>query len=407
MTAFPVIARSDATKQSSPASARDAGLLRSARNDDSGDDALALYIHWPFCVSKCPYCDFNSHVRESVDQQAWRQALLTDLAYEVEQAPGRRLTSLFFGGGTPSLMPPATVSTLIDAAERHWGFAPDIEITLEANPSSVEAARFADLASAGVNRVSLGLQSLDDGTLRFLGRAHDVAEGLVALGTAQSAFERVSFDLIYALPGQGARDWEKELARALDFGTGHLSLYQLTIEPGTRFAAMAARGELRGADPEEGAALYEITQSMTEAAGLPAYEISNHARPGEESRHNLAYWRYSDHAAVGPGAHGRRGGTFTGRHRKPENWLAAVARQGHGIEEERRLEPDERALEALLMGLRLAEGVQIGRVEGAIDRAAVDRLAAAGLIAVADERLRATRAGRLLLDSILAEIVRD
>src|SRR5687768_978778 len=237
------------------------------RGTESG---LALYIHWPFCVSKCPYCDFNSHVRASVDQQAWRDALLADMAWEAEQLPGQRLGSIFFGGGTPSLMPPATVAALIEAAEAHWGFAPDVEITLEANPSSVEAARFADLAAAGVNRVSLGLQSLDDRALRFLGRAHDVAEGLAALETAQACFGRVSFDLIYALPGQSESAWTAELERALGFGTGHLSLYQLTIEPGTRFAAMAARGELEPRDPDEAAGLYELTRTMTADVGLPA-----------------------------------------------------------------------------------------------------------------------------------------
>ena len=309
----------------------------------TGGEALALYIHWPFCVSKCPYCDFNSHVRESIDQGQWRDALLADLAHEARETPGRGLGSIFFGGGTPSLMPPATVAALIEAAEGHWGFAPDIEITLEANPSSVEAARFADLAAAGVNRVSLGVQSLDDEALRFLGRAHGVDEALIALGTAQSAFGRVSFDLIYALPGQRAEGWRAELEQALSFGTSHLSLYQLTIEPGTRFAAMAARGELVPADPDESAALYELTQEMTGAAGLPAYEISNHARPGEESRHNLAYWRYRSYVGIGPGAHGRRNGRATQRHRKPENWLAALARNGNGLSEEREIRPRSRA----------------------------------------------------------------
>ena len=305
-----------------------------------GEDAsLALYIHWPFCVSKCPYCDFNSHVRESIDQEQWSDALLADLAYEAAQTSGRKLTSIFFGGGTPSLMPPRTVATLIRAAERHWGFADGIEITLEANPSSVEARRFADLARAGVNRVSLGVQSLDAQALHFLGRAHDVDEALMALGTAQSAFARVSFDLIYALPGQSAEAWAAELRQALDFGTDHLSLYQLTIEPGTRFAALAAKGELVPADPDESASLYELTGEMTAAAGLPAYEISNHARPGQESRHNLAYWRYHTYAGVGPGAHGRRGGVSTQRHRKPENWLTALARNGHGIAEENAIAP--------------------------------------------------------------------
>ena len=371
---------------------------------------LALYFHWPFCVSKCPYCDFNSHVRASVDQQQWRDALLTDLAHEAGKTAGRRLGSIFFGGGTPSLMPPATVAALIEAAEAHWGFAPGVEITLEANPSSVEAARFADLAAAGVNRVSLGLQSLDDSRLRFLGRAHDVAEGLMALGTAQSVFDRVSFDLIYALPGQDADSWSGELDRALSFGTGHLSLYQLTIEPGTRFAALAAKGQLAPADPDESAALYELTRDRTAAAGLPAYEISNHARPGEESRHNLAYWRYGDYAGIGPGAHGRRGGLATQRHRKPENWLAALEREGHGIAEERAIAPGERGVEALIMGLRLAEGVDLVRVadlagRDPVDREAVARLVCQGLLDQQGERLRATSAGMLLLDALLAEVV--
>src|SRR5215218_871433 len=231
-----------------------------------GPTGLALYVHWPFCVSKCPYCDFNSHVRESVDQAAWRGALLRDLAWEAEVFPGRGLSSIFFGGGTPSLMEPATVAALIEAAERHWGFSADVEITLEANPSSVEAARFADLAAAGVNRVSLGLQSLDDKALRFLGRAHDSAEGLAALATAQGCFERVSFDLIYALPGQSEAAWAAELGRALSFGTGHLSLYQLTIEPGTRFAAMAAKQEFEPLDVESAAEMFELTQERTSAA---------------------------------------------------------------------------------------------------------------------------------------------
>ncbi|MEA3011870.1 MAG: hypothetical protein QOD42_415 [Sphingomonadales bacterium] len=377
--------------------------MRGAMNQ-SGTPALALYIHWPFCVSKCPYCDFNSHVREGVDQAQWRSALLADLTHEARETQGRRLTSIFFGGGTPSLMPPATVAALIEAAEAQWGFAPDIEITLEANPSSVEAARFADLAAAGVNRVSLGLQALDDQALRFLGRAHGVAEGLAALDTAQAAFARVSFDLIYALPGQGADAWAAELGRALSFGTGHLSLYQLTIEPGTRFATLAARGDLVPADPDESATLYELTRETTSAAGLPAYEISNHARPGEESRHNLSYWRYQSYAGIGPGAHGRRGGHAVQRHRKPENWLAALARNGHGIAEETQIPPAERGVEALLMGLRLAEGMDAP--DGMLELDAVARLSAQGLLERNGLRLRATPRGMLLLDALLAEIVR-
>jgi putative oxygen-independent coproporphyrinogen III oxidase len=352
-------------------------------------------------------------VREQVDQAQWRAALLQDLAHEAALLPGRRLTSIFFGGGTPSLMEPATAAALIDAAAGHWRVADEVEITLEANPSSVEASRFADLAAADVNRVSLGLQSLRDGSLRFLGRAHDVAEGLAALATAQRAFARVSFDLIYALPGQTEGDWRAELAEALALGAGHLSLYQLTIEPGTRFAALAAKGALAPADPDHGAALFELTGAMTQAAGLPRYEVSNHARPGEESRHNRSYWRMDDYAGVGPGAHGRRGGMATLRHRKPENWLAALARNGHGLVEESALSTRDRAVEALLMGLRLREGVDLQRIEARtgldaaelLDQAAVARLQRQGLLEAEPPRLAVTPPGLLLLDAILAEIV--
>ncbi|HEU4651520.1 MAG TPA: radical SAM family heme chaperone HemW, partial [Croceibacterium sp.] len=319
--------------------------------------ARALYIHWPFCLRKCPYCDFNSHVRDAVDSDAWCAALLADLRHEADLAGGEPLESVFFGGGTPSLMPPALVAALLGEAERLWGFAPGIEITLEANPSSVEAGRFAELADAGVNRVSLGLQALDDSTLRFLGRLHSADEGLAALAVAQAAFARVSFDLIYARPGQTAAAWRSELARALALGTGHLSLYQLTIEPGTRFATDVRRGAFAPLADDPAAELFAATRELTDAAGLPAYEVSNHARPGEESRHNLAYWRYRDYAGIGPGAHGRRGGVATRRHKKPENFLEAVARNGHGLAEERVLGTAEQAAEALLMGLRLREGI--------------------------------------------------
>ncbi len=377
------------------------------------DEPLALYIHWPFCVSKCPYCDFNSHVRESVDQDAWRAALLKDMAHEAALLPGRTLGSIFFGGGTPSLMPPATVAALIGAAQAHWGFTPDMEITLEANPSSVEAARFADLAAAGVNRVSLGLQALDNDALAFLGRAHDVDEGLSALEVAQRHFARASFDLIYARPGQSVADWEVELARALGFGTEHLSLYQLTIEPGTRFATLAAQGALLPVDPDHGADLFETTRALTAAAGIPAYEISNHARTGAQSRHNLTYWRYGDYAGIGPGAHGRRGGMATLRHKKPENWLSGVARNGHGLVEETGLTPPERAREALLMGLRLGEGVNLDRIaqrsgvaQGAlVNTPAATQLVSLGLLRQEPPHLTVTDAGMPLLDRILAEIV--
>jgi oxygen-independent coproporphyrinogen-3 oxidase len=381
--------------------------------DNATDQPIALYVHWPFCVSKCPYCDFNSHVRASIDSDAWRAALLSDLAHEAALNGGRRLSSIFFGGGTPSLMPPDIVGALIDAATRHWRPTGDIEITLEANPSSVEAARFADLAAAGVNRVSLGLQSLENEALHFLGRAHDVREGLAALEVAQSTFGRVNFDLIYARPGQSLADWESELARGLSFGTDHLSLYQLTIEPGTRFATLVAQGKLNPADPDHAADLYEQTQAMTAAAGIPAYEISNHARPGQESRHNLTYWRYGDYVGVGPGAHGRRDGLATLRHRKPENWMTAVERNGHGLQGEEPLDGRDRAREALLMGLRLAEGVDLDRiarlsglpVDMLLDRDAVARIAGHRMIRQDGQRLRVDPAGMLLLDAILPEIV--
>ena len=381
--------------------------------DNAADEPIALYVHWPFCVSKCPYCDFNSHVRASIDSDAWRAALLSDLAHEAALNGGRRLSSIFFGGGTPSLMPPDIVGALIDAATRHWRPTGDIEITLEANPSSVEAARFADLAAAGVNRVSLGLQSLENEALHFLGRAHDVREGLAALEVAQSTFGRVNFDLIYARPDQSLADWESELARGLSFGTDHLSLYQLTIEPGTRFATLVAQGKLNPADPDHAADLYEQTQAMTAAAGIPAYEISNHARPGQESRHNLTYWRYGDYVGVGPGAHGRRDGLATLRHRKPENWMTAVERNGHGLQGEEPLDGRDRAREALLMGLRLAEGVDLDRiarlsglpVDMLVDRDAVARIAGHGMIRQDGQRLRVDPAGMLLLDAILPEIV--
>ena len=377
------------------------------------DADLALYIHWPFCVSKCPYCDFNSHVRESVDVAAWEAALLADMAYEAQQAPRRPLTSIFFGGGTPSLMPPALVGKLIAAAEQHWGFAPDIEITLEANPSSVEAARFANLAAAGVNRVSLGLQAFEDATLHLLGRAHNGAEGLAALAVAQQHFARVNFDLIYALPGQTLAQWAADLRRALALGTTHLSLYQLTIEPGTRFETLVRTGELSPKDPDEAAEFYELTAEMTAAAGLPRYEISNHAAPGAESRHNLTYWRYGDYMGIGPGAHGRRQGIATLRHRKPENFLNAVTRNGHGAQSEEVLSSAEQAREALLMGLRLSEGVDLGQIarksgqprDTLVDTAAISNLARHGLMNQMGDHLCVLPEGMLLLDRILAEIV--
>ncbi|MEM9311299.1 MAG: radical SAM family heme chaperone HemW [Pseudomonadota bacterium] len=377
--------------------------------------ARALYIHWPFCAKKCPYCDFNSHVRASVDVKAWREALLADMRAEHAAAEGDTLTSVFFGGGTPSLMPPALANKLLDEAERLWGFESGIEITLEANPSSVEAANFDGLARAGVNRVSLGVQSLDDETLRWLGRLHDAREALGALEAAQANFHRVSFDLIYALPGQSPDQWEAQLDHALRLGTSHLSLYQLTIEPGTRFATDVRRGVFAPLDDDKAAELYDLTQALTADAGLPAYEISNHARPGEESRHNLTYWRYQDYCGIGPGAHGRRGGFATVRHKKPENFLKAVTEKRHGIAEQSHLPVDEQASEALLMGLRLVEGIDLAALEARfgiprcsmVSEAALARYADLGFVWRRGDRIGVEPKGMGVLNALIEALVAD
>ena len=375
--------------------------------------ARALYIHWPFCLAKCPYCDFNSHVRDSVDHARWERSLLADMAREAELAGGEALESIFFGGGTPSLMPPPLVARLLNQAERLWGFAPGIEITLEANPSSVEAAKFADLAIAGVNRVSLGLQSLDDAALRFLGRLHNASEGIAALDVAQRHFARTSFDLIYARPDQSAEQWEAELTRALGFGTGHLSLYQLTIEPGTRFATLVREKAFIPLADDPAGDLFGLTRELTAAAGLPAYEVSNHARSGEESRHNLTYWRYGDYCGIGPGAHGRRGGLATVRHKKPENWLSAIERQGDGIDEARALGRREQASEAMLMGLRLREGVDLAALAARFglaeqelcDPAKLAFYSGLGLAWHQGSQIGVTGQGMPVLDAMLGELV--
>ncbi len=375
--------------------------------------AGALYIHWPFCLAKCPYCDFNSHVRSAVDHAQWQQALLADLAWDHARSADGPLQSIFFGGGTPSLMPPALVAALIERADQLWGLADGVEITLEANPSSVEASRFAALAAAGVNRVSLGIQSLDDTALKDLGRLHDAAEAMAAIGVAQRHFARVNLDFIYARPGQSLGAWEEELNAALSFGSDHLSLYQLTIEPGTRYETLARQGKLHLPRDDDAASMFEMTRAITAAAGLPAYEVSNHARPGQESRHNLAYWRYRDYLGVGPGAHGRRGTAATQRHKKPENWLAAVNRNGHGCQSETPLPPAERAMEALLMGLRLAEGVDLADIaartaiaaDQLIDAAALDHLSDLGLVQAHGSRVTVLDPGFLLLDAILPRLV--
>lgn len=381
------------------------------------DAGFGVYIHWPFCLAKCPYCDFNSHVRDAVDHRRWRDALIAELAHYAARTGGRRVTSIFFGGGTPSLMAPETVAAAIEACGRLWTLAPDAEITLEANPTSSEAGRFAALRAAGVNRVSLGVQALDDAALRALGRQHGAAEALAAVALARDIFPRWSFDLIYARPDQGVAAWRAELARALREGPAHLSLYQLTIEPGTAFHGAARRGELAVPGEAQATALYEATQEATAAAGLPAYEISNHARPGEESRHNLTYWRGGDYVGVGPGAHGRltRDGArvATRQHRAPEAWLAAVERDGHATRGETTISPGERLEELLMMGLRLREGVSraaflraVGRPpEAALAPKRLRPLIDEGLLVLDDIGLRATAAGRRRLNAVLAYLL--
>jgi oxygen-independent coproporphyrinogen-3 oxidase len=381
------------------------------------DGGFGIYLHWPFCRSKCPYCDFNSHVREQVDQARWRRALLAELDHYAEATAGRRLDSVFFGGGTPSLMPPATVAALIERIARHWPMSRDVEITLEANPTSVESANFADLAAAGVNRVSLGIQALNDADLRFLGRGHSAAEALAALDLARRHFRRFSFDLIYARPGQTPKAWATELKRALDLAGEHLSLYQLTIEANTAFEGAFRRGELAIPGEETAADLYEATQATLEGAGLPAYEISNHARSGAECRHNLVYWRGGDYLGVGPGAHGRlteAGQRFvTRQHRAPEAWLAQVEANGHATRERRALTMLERQEELLLMGLRLTAGIGRARFRHALGREIEEAIAPTRLAKLIDGRfieldgegLRATAAGRQRLNAVLAALV--
>jgi len=367
---------------------------------------LAVYIHWPFCRSKCPYCDFNSHVRERIDEERWRNALLAELDHYAALTPGRTVTSIFFGGGTPSLMAPATAGSVLGRIGERWRVDPSTEITLEANPNSVETARFRDFRAAGVNRVSLGVQALDDAMLRFLGRAHNTKEALAALDTARKTFDRYSFDLIYARPEQTVEQWNAELDRALALAGEHLSVYQLTIEPGTAFATAHARGDLVLPDEETQAALYETTQERLSAAGLPAYEISNHARPGAECRHNLTYWRYRDYVGLGPGAHGRL--TLDGRkvatrqRRAPETWVESVERTGHGTEETTALTPAEVHEERLMMGLRLTEGILL---DTPLTPSRLAPLVEGGFLALAGNRLKATPAGRQRLNAVLARLI--
>ena len=391
-----------------------AGGAPPAADDDGG---FGVYVHWPFCLAKCPYCDFNSHVRERVDERRWRAALVAEIDHFSALAPGRTVTSVFFGGGTASLMAPDTVAALIERVALRWPLAGDVEITLEANPTSVEAGRFAGYRAAGVNRVSLGVQSLDDDALRFLGRGHDAAEARAAVATARARFPRLSFDLIYARPGQTPAAWRAELAEAVGLAADHLSVYQLTIEPGTVFHARARRGALEVLGDDAAAALYDTTHEVLDAAGLPAYEISNHAAPGAWSRHNLTYWRSGDYVGVGPGAHGRvaagRRVVATRQIRSPERWLAAVERRGHGGHESVRLGAGARAREALMMGLRLREGVPRARfrartgrsLETALAPGRLGPLVDGGFIEFDAVGLRATAAGWRVLDAVLADLV--
>lgn len=372
---------------------------------------LSLYIHWPFCKSKCPYCDFNSHVRERIDEAAWQQALLGELEHWAARTPGRRLASIFFGGGTPSLMPPDTTGALIARARQVWDAPKELEVTLEANPTSVEAGKLRDFRAAGVNRLSMGVQSLNDADLRALGRQHSAQEAMAALETATGIFGRFSFDLIYARMGQTVEQWKAELQQALRFRPQHLSVYQLTIEPGTQFHTLHQRGDLVTPDEELGSALYEVTQEVLEQAGLPAYEISNHAVPGQECRHNLTYWRYEDYVGIGPGAHGRVtvGGAklATRTHRAPEEWLERTLRDGHGLTEQTPVPLPEQRDEMLLMGLRLAEGIRRDKLAAygvRLNPAKLAMLTRHGLIALDEEKLVATREGRLRLNALIAEL---
>ena len=376
--------------------------------------AFGVYVHWPFCLSKCPYCDFNSHVRHAaIDEDRFARAFAREIATTAERTPGRTVSSIFLGGGTPSLMQPKTVGAVLDAIGRHWSVARDVEVTLEANPTSVEATRFHGYRAAGVNRVSLGVQALDDTSLKALGRMHSAREALDAVAIARKAFDRYSFDLIYARPDQTVAAWEDELRLAIAEAAEHLSLYQLTIEPETPFAGLYAAGKLIIPDEGNARALYDATQELCNVHGLPAYEISNHARPGAECRHNLVYWRGDEYAGVGPGAHGRIDidGTrrATATEKRPEAWLMRVEQLGHGVVTDDALTSEERADEYLLMGLRLREGIDPQRYRAlagrTLDQARIELLREEGAIVVdGDGRLRVTQQGFPLLDAVVADL---
>ncbi|UTW55485.1 radical SAM family heme chaperone HemW [Kordiimonas sp. SCSIO 12610] len=380
----------------------------------------AIYVHWPFCLKKCPYCDFNSHVRESVDHVSWRQAFLQEIDFFAERFPNLSAKSIFFGGGTPSLMEPETTAIIIDAIRQKWGFQNnDIEITLEANPSSIEADRFRDYKGAGVNRISVGIQSLRDDALKFLGRLHNASEAIKALNVARETFARVSFDLIYARPNQTLMDWKTELSEALSFDPSHLSLYQLTIEEGTAFYHQFHRGKFTLPDEEDSAELYALTQDLTVSAGLPAYEISNHARYGEKSRHNLCYWQGDYYIGLGPGAHGRLPGEkpFSAiahsQVKRPEDWLKAIAHQKSGINSLDHVTPYDRAIEIIMMGLRLNRGLDKASfkektgnpIEAYIDDSNFEALKSEGFLTSNQTHFQLTEKGLPLLNAILAKLL--
>ncbi len=394
-------------------SALTASTLLQGEGTRTVEPGFGIYVHWPFCLAKCPYCDFNSHVRKGIDQSQWRNALCADLRNQAELLDERpTVDSVFFGGGTPSLMEGETVGAILGVIANEFALNPDVEITLEANPTSVDWARFQDYRSAGVNRLSLGMQALNDADLKRLGRWHSADEAVAALAKAQSIFDRVSLDLIYARPGQTSDDWRAELEKALSLGTEHLSLYQLTIEPDTPFKAQHDKGLLRLPDDDLAGELYAVTQELCEAAGRRAYEVSNHAKPGAESRHNLVYWRYGEYLGIGPGAHGRithqKVKQATVAAKKPEDWLAQVLANGNGRSSQTPIDRDDQANEMLLMGLRLSEGIDAGRYARLcgkpINPATIEALVSQGLLIKADNRIIATQEGRLVLNSVIAEL---
>jgi oxygen-independent coproporphyrinogen-3 oxidase len=376
--------------------------------------SLALYVHWPFCRSLCPYCDFNSHVAETIDHKAWAQHYVKELSHFAKELPGRRLVSIFFGGGTPSLMEPRTVEAILSAARKHFPFEPETEITLECNPTSAEAGKFAAFRAAGINRLSMGIQSLKDADLKFLGRQHSSQEALAAMQAARQVWENVSFDLIYARPGQTVKAWESELTEALSFGTPHLSLYQLTIEKGTPFYAAHQRGDFTIPESDEAAALYEATARLTAKAGLADYEVSNYARPGYESRHNLVYWQYGEYLGIGPGAHSRlkmpQGRRALMMRHQPQSWLRHVGTHGHGIQTDETIAGKDALIEALMMGLRLKQGIRrqaLAPLLSTYGPALKERmvpLIEAGFLKEESEHIRATTKGRMVLGSVMEKL---